>query len=116
MAASARHLQLIATDGALVGMPRTRRECGAVPRPCPHLVCRHNLSADLLPGGTRQVHWRPEEHPERPNCALDLADAGERSAIETAEAMGVTKQRVDQIEAAAVRKILRNVRAFRDYR
>jgi hypothetical protein len=116
LAASARHLELVATDGELVRPPRTRGECGAVARPCPHSGCRYNLSADTLKSGAQQVHWLPEEQPGRPSCALDVAEAGGIGPTDVAAIMGVTKQRIDQIEATAVRKILRNVRAFRDYR
>jgi hypothetical protein len=115
MATPALHLRLVATDGESV-RPRTRRECEAVTRPCQHSTCRYNLSADTLRGGTRQVHWIPSEQPERPSCALDVAELGGCTPSEVAAILGVSKQRVVQIEEQVVRKVKRRRSAFADYR
>lgn len=113
---AARHLRLVTDRPSDTSLPRTRGECEGGARPCPLISCRHHLAADLLPGGTLQVHWLPDEEPERPSCSLDVADFGGLGPTDVALIMGVSKQRVVQIEERVVRKLKKNRRAFPDYR
>jgi hypothetical protein len=90
--------------------PVTRADCINGPRPCPWASCRHHLYLDVVPGrkGDNRVNLphddkELEEIPE--TCSLDVAD---RQAI-TLEACGklfnVTRERVRQIEARALRRL-----------
>jgi|1185.fasta_scaffold105268_4 hypothetical protein len=95
LAPGIRHLRLVSSRG---DTPLKRGDCADVPRPCRYTDCRHHLASD------------PESM-----CSLDLADRGGMGVDETAKAMGVTRQRIDQIERVAVRKLNRKLREWRDY-
>jgi hypothetical protein len=69
--------------------PLQRGDCIDGPRPCPHLRCTMNLG---LPGV--RLGW---------SCALDVADAGETSLADVGELVGLTRERVRQIEASRAR-------------
>ncbi len=88
----------------------TRGECEGGFRPCAAVSCKFNLCTDVSEAGRLIVHWLPDEHPERPNCALDAADSSGLSVSEVATLMRTTRQWVDQIEHKAKRKIRRRMR------
>lgn len=69
-----------------LALPATRGDCPER-RPCPHVTCRYHL-----PDG---------------DCALDHADNGPRSHAEIGAMLGVSRERVVQIERAAAQKLLR---------
>lgn len=87
--------------------PATRGECMDGPRPCPWVSCRHHLYLNISPatGGIQyaQPGRRPEEL-ER-SCALDVADQGGATLEEVSAVMGVTRERVRQLEARALRRL-----------
>lgn len=73
----------------------------AVPRPCPHTDCRFHLA--------EQAHRRGLPSPRQPSgaetCALDVADDGPHTLDEIGEILGVTRERIRQIEAGALAKL-----------
>lgn len=81
------------TLARLCAPPRTRGDCESGLRPCPYSTCRHHVS-----GG-------PE-----PICALDVADEGGVIQDVIADAMGISRQRVQQIEQEAFESIRRTAR------
>lgn len=80
-----RHLTLVHSRS----IPLTRGECVDGPRPCPHVRCSWSLGPDVP-------------------CVLDRADEGGLGQYEVAKILGVTYQRIDQIERDAIRKIAKN--------
>lgn len=70
--------------------PRTRAECADGPRPCPAQTCRHHLDGE---------------------CVLDLAAAGGMTLEEVGAKMGLTKERIRQIEIGAIAKLRERVEA-----
>lgn len=72
-------------------LPLTRSEClpdgSNSSRPCGYVKCRHHLSSN-------------SEH----SCSLDLAELGGMTLDEVGQVMGVTRERVRQIEVEALRK------------
>lgn len=87
--------------------PKTRADCKLVPRPCPFVGCRHNLTIDVTPNGS--IRWRQPDNWQasfdgRDNCALDVAARGPHKLEEIALLVGVTRERVRQeINAACDR-------------
>lgn len=86
----------------VASMPRTRAECVAGPRPCPYTQCRHHLAAD------RRRYHRGRSGPALATgetCCLDIAGRGGATLEETGHALGVTRERIRQIEKAALRHL-----------
>jgi hypothetical protein len=73
--------------------PRTRGDCVDGPRPCPWLSCRYHLGLPFE-GKRRSAN----------TCSLDVADQGGLVQAELADELGLSKARVQQIEATALLK------------
>lgn len=103
--------------------PITRADCSSVPRPCPYVSCRHNLSIEQVPSilGIRssQVQGLDDDtivdamlkvDPER-SCVLDVIDDATPdesegySGAQIADVFGVTHQYISTIEKTIERKI-----------
>jgi hypothetical protein len=92
------------------GRPVTRRECRSGPRPCPWVSCRHHLAVDVSEYGALKLNFPDRALGELPaTCALDVAERGGLSLEEVGGLLNVTRERARQIEAAALRKILRAI-------
>lgn len=74
-----RHLRLV--DPV---RPVTRGDCESGPRPCVQTWCRHNLATA---------------------CVLDIAEAGTLKLHEVAALLGMSRERVRQIEEIALGKL-----------
>jgi hypothetical protein len=82
----------------------TRGACRKLPGPCPHRVCRFNLTDEHRDNrGARPSH----EHPSvvREACALEAADLGGMTLEEIATRLSLTRERVRQIELGALKKL-----------
>lgn len=89
--------------------PRTRGDCAGGERPCPWAGCRYHLLVDVSPEtGLLKLQERElEELPE--TCALDVADRGGLNQPSTAALLGVSRQRVDQLEKHGIRLLAQRV-------
>jgi hypothetical protein len=89
--------------------PRVRSDCegGGInaDRPCPWASCRHHLGFDLSQSGNvREVDgW----HSGGPSCSLDVADQGGVTLEEVGELLGLTRERVRQVEVRALLHVRR---------
>lgn len=105
-----------------VQKPRTRAECMSMPRPCPFVSCRYHRYMDVntekkgsqiklnFPDVLDYTHLDADglEH----TCILDLAEEGTRTLDEVGELLNLTRERVRQIEAKAIKKLF-GCREFR---
>ncbi len=95
------HLTLLKPQGPL---PETRADClpggSNEARPCGWITCKWYLP---------RMTWEPKF-----TCALDVADQGGATLEEVGDLMGITRERIRQIEFVAFRKIKRVDRTGRD--
>lgn len=98
--------------------PRTRGDC--LPgghnacRPCGFVSCRYHLAVDVKPrSGNLVVRQDVEIEDMQESCALDVADRGGQSLEDVGEIMGVTRERVRQLEASALATIAPALRGYR---
>lgn len=87
--------------------PKTRGECARGPRPCPWVSCKHHLYLDYYPryGKIRLNFPQLEVWEMRETCALDVADRGFKQLQAVGDVLGITRERVRQIECAAIEKL-----------
>jgi hypothetical protein len=83
--------------------PKTRSDClsGGInsERPCKWSGCEYHFR-DARDGAVC--------------CVLDIADSGEKTLDEVADILGVSKERIRQIEARALRRIKRRLKVLYD--
>jgi hypothetical protein len=82
----------------------TRGGCRKLAGPCPHAVCRFNLTTerrDNRGAKSAQLHLPVV----RETCALEAADQGGMTLEEIASRLSLTRERVRQIELAALKKL-----------
>jgi len=91
--------------------PRTRADCCHEARPCPFVGCRYNLFLDVS-----ETHGIKLNHPDKTpgevveSCALDCADRGGMTLDEVSRTLNMSRERVRQIEQAALGAFVRLAR------
>ena len=87
--------------------PKRRSECADGPRPCPFVSCKYHLYLDVSPRtGAIKLNFPDLEVWElSPSCALDIADSGGATLENAGSLMNVTRERIRQIETAALSKL-----------
>lgn len=87
-------------------LPMLRASCESFERPCPFVSCKHHLFLDTSAKGTITLNFPDLEPDQLPHsCALDVANGGGATLEEVGEIMNLTRERVRQIEASALRKL-----------
>lgn len=85
-----------------------------IPEPIDPPGPKPKLRADCIPGGfngARPCRWascRYHLTSDKASCALDVADRGEGTLEEVGAIFGVTRERIRQIEAVALRKLAKH--------
>lgn len=75
-------------------------------RPCPWVSCRHHLALDVLSGGGLR-YWPGETEvwEMAETCSLDVADRGGATLMEVGALMGVTRERIRQVQETGLEKM-----------
>ena len=87
-----------------VPRPTNRVDCAGSERPCPWVGCRYHLGLDVTIGGKLLVPLGPEPWEVGATCALDEANAGPLTLEAIGRLLGLTRERVRQIEAKAYKR------------
>ena len=91
---------------AMAGGPKTRGDCFSVPRPCPYVSCKHNLYLDVNENnGSIRLNFpslEPWQMPPKASCSLDVAAEGALRQEKVATLLGITRERVRQVEQIAL--------------
>lgn len=85
----------------------TRAECRGGPRPCPLVRCSQNLYLEVNPqSGSIKLNFPDKEPWEMgESCALDVGERGGVTLETVGELLGLTRERIRQVEARALRKL-----------
>lgn len=102
---------------ARIVRPKTREDCGRIPRPCPFVSCRWHLYLDVsAKTGSIKLNFPDlEPHELEHSCALDVADAGGATLEDVGEMLNITRERVRQLEGSALRKLFVVRSPLREY-
>ena len=76
--------------------PRTRGDCAGGPRPCPWTSCKWHLAPERTRG---------QRTPSAHTCSLDVADLGGQTLDHVGEHLGLTRERVRQLEVGALARV-----------
>lgn len=89
-------------------LPLTRGGCADVPRPCPHVGCRHHLYLDMAGrrGNVRIAFAGKEPWELEHSCSIDVAEGRQRILDEIAAVLGITRERTRQILERAMQRML----------
>jgi hypothetical protein len=89
--------------------PRTRGDCVGDDRPCPWVSCRHHLFIDRISveGDVVATFDDIVDMPE--TCSLDVAERGAMTFEDVGTTLGVSRERVRQIEVEALKSMKRRV-------
>jgi hypothetical protein len=82
----------------------TRGACRRLDGPCPHAVCRFNLTCERRDSrGAKPAQFHMPV--VRESCALEAAEHGGMTLEEIALRLSLTRERVRQIELGALKKL-----------
>ena len=88
--------------------PANRSDCVDGPRPCPLVGCPYNtyLTVDNR-GNIKIAHGNrsPEDVPSEHSCLLDITDRGPQTLEDVGVILGLTRERIRQIEVKALQKL-----------
>jgi hypothetical protein len=91
--------------------PKFRGDCVDGERPCHFLSCRYHLFLDVSDIGSIIFNFPGKELDElEETCALDVADKGGLILEKVGELMSLTRERIRQVEANALRHALPHAR------
>lgn len=106
---STRQIRLPVITDAPADAPTVRSECIDGPRPCQWVSCRYHLWEVSIRPGRR---WYRDQTPASrvrahsgESCALDLAEIGGMDRPHVARVLGMTRERVRQIETQAIERM-----------
>jgi hypothetical protein len=128
------HVDILPTAPARHWRPQTRKDCELGERPCPYVGCRHHLAvhvngASISHSGGHKRGSKTIEERIKPDtsiegwsddmldvldvmpqtCALDVADMGGIHLASIGRLLGLSRERVRQIEADGLVKLRKRI-------
>jgi len=104
-------------DARPVDRPRYRPECRNGPRPCPLVGCFFNNYLEIRRRANRPPEIKllhpdrlPEDMPPEDSCTLDLAEDGPQTLDRVGQVLGLTRERIRQIETKILKRIAHSVK------
>ena len=95
--------------------PKTRGDCQGGIRPCPWVSCRFHLYLDVNATGSLTLPYSDKEPDELvETCSLDVADRDGQTLEQVADLMGITRERVRQIQERAAFHMAQNAPSLRE--
>jgi hypothetical protein len=89
--------------------PRTRGDCAGGERPCPWVGCKYHLAVEVsCAGGLKLAFPGVELEDMVETCALDVADAGGATLEQCGQLLGITRERIRQVQARALQRFARH--------
>jgi hypothetical protein len=79
-----------------------------------YLEVRHNPGEEIPRIKILHPSRLPADVPPRESCALDIADSGPHTLDQVAQVLGLTRERIRQIEAKTMKKIRLIVEAMEE--
>lgn len=105
----AANLRVLPVEYPDIERPKTRADCRYGPRPCPFVTCRHHLFLEVKENHAIQLTFGDHDVDEIPEtCSLDVAERGAHTLHEVGEILGITRERLRQIEETGMRKLQTN--------
>lgn len=100
---------IIRFDDYAFQRPVNRSECQDAPRPCPWISCRHHLYLEVnQETGALKINF-PEVKEDvsklDQSCSLDVADQGGLTLKQVGDVLGLTRERIRQLEVTAMKKL-----------
>lgn len=85
--------------------PRFRSDCADGQRPCPYMACRHHLYLEVTEAGSIRLPFPELDLDELADtCSLDVADRGGVILDQIGSILAVSRERVRQVEEAALER------------
>lgn len=103
----AKKLHVLEADREEYDRPVTRGDCENDIGPCPWVSCKYNLYMEISDQtGSIKLNFPDKEPWEMTDsCALEVADRGGVKLREMGDILGVSRERVRQMETRAIAKL-----------
>ncbi len=94
--------------------PKTRGDCVGGQRPCPFVSCKYHLALEVHEHAIKYNFPHVDVTDMNETCSLDVADHQGTTLEEVSELLNITRERVRQIERAALKRVQKRAGPLRE--